>query len=587
MCAALSFCVQVQEPNDTQSKETHLTPTTESSVGTNATGRRGRQLQISRIEIPFSGTEVRRQIFRIPSSVSRVKLIGTSPVQKIVQVKRMSMKSNGINSQESEDQDYPTGDSFQFNSNDVRRHFKRNRTPEPLYVDTYKADGFGLGHYPKETEDAKLNSYGMGHWFPKSKIMNNQLINFEGHADQRLVGGNEIPVLKGRPKTGERGETDYYDYEPMEQTFYLKNVKSPGMYTVKTAFPQEVNKYSSDRYFPIKYYEKKYGSSYKKTVPKGRKTILNPQYTTHNPQVATNFGLTDLSSSSSFHQYMTKYPYSDSTPLAHTRTTLEKYRNPISPGTEQVINAVPVLNPGINVIQAPQFGEEAVSRPSRLISSTSQYQVQQNKESQKATIRDILEQDCPGHEILGYCESPPRYPMHQISIITKKCSKIMEAMTTQNLIGQQELNIFSERSDWDLDNITNSVDEFDLEKHNLQRRSSSDGVPACESEFSLIEPGYAKEVTTGRWFVVVQHPETTLQRITTDTCKNPGQPCYGLSEMKCLRDYSNSQTTQSTKCIQRYAYHKLISWDPDSPDLCPRMRPFKFPSACVCHIGVA
>lgn len=31
--------------------------------------------------------------------------------------------------------------------------------------------------------------------------------------------------------------------------------------------------------------------------------------------------------------------------------------------------------------------------------------------AKKATLKDILAQDCPGAEELGYCDSPPRYPM--------------------------------------------------------------------------------------------------------------------------------------------------------------------------------
>lgn len=31
--------------------------------------------------------------------------------------------------------------------------------------------------------------------------------------------------------------------------------------------------------------------------------------------------------------------------------------------------------------------------------------------TKKATLKDILAQDCPGAEELGYCDSPPRYPM--------------------------------------------------------------------------------------------------------------------------------------------------------------------------------
>ena len=74
------------------------------------------------------------------------------------------------------------------------------------------------------------------------------------------------------------------------------------------------------------------------------------------------------------------------------------------------------------------------------------------------------------------------------------------------------------------------------------------------------------------------------QRITADTCKNPGKPCSGLNDMKCIK--MGNLTNKTTKCVQRFSYHRLISWDPDAPELCPRMRIFKFPSACVCHLGV-
>ena len=45
-----------------------------------------------------------------------------------------------------------------------------------------------------------------------------------------------------------------------------------------------------------------------------------------------------------------------------------------------------------------------------------------------------------------------------------------------------------------------------------------------------------------------------------------------------------SDCGRKSRCVQRYTFQHLLAVDPDNPHSCPKIRAFKFPAACVCHI---
>ena len=69
--------------------------------------------------------------------------------------------------------------------------------------------------------------------------------------------------------------------------------------------------------------------------------------------------------------------------------------------------------------------------------------------------------------------------------------------------------------------------------------------------------------------------DSVVQRIPVDVCTSPGSPCGGVGQCQ-LRSL----------CVQRYTYHYLLSFTPGQHQLCPAIRAFKLPTACVCHAEV-
>ena len=69
--------------------------------------------------------------------------------------------------------------------------------------------------------------------------------------------------------------------------------------------------------------------------------------------------------------------------------------------------------------------------------------------------------------------------------------------------------------------------------------------------------------------------DSVVQRIPVDVCSSPGSPCEGVE-----------QCGLRSLCVQRYTYHYLLSFTPGQQQLCPAIRAFKLPTACVCHAEV-
>ena len=74
-------------------------------------------------------------------------------------------------------------------------------------------------------------------------------------------------------------------------------------------------------------------------------------------------------------------------------------------------------------------------------------------------------------------------------------------------------------------------------------------------------------------------PETHIsqfgyrQTARIEECANPGYPCPLVAE--CY----------DTKCLQKYAYHRFLIYDPHDYYFPFSVDSFKLPSACACYNG--
>ncbi|XP_069691568.1 uncharacterized protein [Periplaneta americana] len=238
---------------------------------------------------------------------------------------------------------------------------------------------------------------------------------------------------------------------------------------------------------------------------------------------------------------------------------------------------LPQLDPAfsaIKVTKAPSFGP----------GTRSAFQDNQSKSTsppetkKKATLKDILAEDCPKAKEMGYCASPPRYPSNQVSQLIERCSAIIPAIYAP-IPDSEDDEDTGEATDRSFNSTRN------MERGN--RHVWSWAHPGefqqtvCDSDRRKIEPGYVLEATSGRWYVVLQAPSIT-QRVTVDKCRSVGKPCAAT---KCARGNGfRNNAAKSSRCVQRFSYQHLVTWDPDKPELCPRIRVFRFPTACVCYL---
>ncbi|XP_066995694.2 uncharacterized protein [Anabrus simplex] len=194
----------------------------------------------------------------------------------------------------------------------------------------------------------------------------------------------------------------------------------------------------------------------------------------------------------------------------------------------------------------------------------------------KATLKEVLSQDCADHEEYGFCASPPRYPSHQVTQVIRQCREVLRALyvpvpgsnLSQPKSSKLENMERANREVWSWANGTSTAVG--------ERRA------ACSSDAARVLPGYVRDAVSGRWFVVVQAAGHVVQPISVDVCRSPNKPCSGVN--KCTRSGSFRHAYKASRCEQRFTYHHLVTWDPDTPEACPRLTVASFPTACVCQL---
>ncbi|PSN53484.1 hypothetical protein C0J52_09345, partial [Blattella germanica] len=161
----------------------------------------------------------------------------------------------------------------------------------------------------------------------------------------------------------------------------------------------------------------------------------------------------------------------------------------------------------IRLTKGPDFGSATRSYPEIQQRTTSAPDVKK-----RITLKDIISEDCPNAKEVGYCASPPRYPANQISKIMNRCADLLNSLYAP---------VPEEEEDEDTgESVTNSINSTrNIERGNRQvwswARPGDSQRTVCDSERRRIEPGYVQELTSGRWFVVLQAP-SMQQHIALD-----------------------------------------------------------------------
>ena len=202
---------------------------------------------------------------------------------------------------------------------------------------------------------------------------------------------------------------------------------------------------------------------------------------------------------------------------------------------------------------------------------------------------------CKEFEEDGFCGYSESYPAERISWLLQNCSSLVSSFQA---IVPEELDRLGDNSE---SVITSEKDEdrpWSWRVYAYKKRQ------ACDSQVSLIRPTYAVD-STGWCFMfhgigddnvghgvhgvhggtndilsagepqLIIQTDSVVQRIPVDVCTSPGSPCGGVGQCQ-LRSL----------CVQRYTYHYLLSFTTGQHQLCPAIRAFKLPTACVCHAEI-
>lgn len=144
------------------------------------------------------------------------------------------------------------------------------------------------------------------------------------------------------------------------------------------------------------------------------------------------------------------------------------------------------------------------------------------------------------------------------------------------------LKKYAEVADQSADNLVDGVTsleekKFDYSSYNGNTFDKSNWVGGagyvCPSEVMYARPVRAKNIN-GEWRVIVQNVAYYTQTQRMETCLFPGASCRTLAP--CYK----------SKCVQKYIYHRMLSFDPCDSSKGLFIDIYKLPSACSCRIPV-
>ncbi|XP_055940416.1 uncharacterized protein LOC129970207 [Argiope bruennichi] len=176
-----------------------------------------------------------------------------------------------------------------------------------------------------------------------------------------------------------------------------------------------------------------------------------------------------------------------------------------------------------------------------------------------------MELKCGGTNDLGWCDLGINYPSAEVSQIMEVCEELVNHMFVE-----------IPESSGPMEDIASYSLSRNITNHSYwtwKAHSTNYKKPLCEVNREVIRPSFAQDLK-GKWHVVIQ-TDTFPQRIALEVCKKPGEPCSS----------SDICSKSKSQCIQKYSYHQLISFDPESAETCPYVRLYKFPTTCVCRLA--
>lgn len=345
-------------------KETVIT-IEESTVTPNVTSRKGKHIHVDRIEIPMSNTKVETHIIKIPSDVSKVKLIRPIPYEPSIRdfEANRRMYTGYQNSPRPNRNRNPQLNRYEFHddnrhiidNNKVKRNLqKHNKGKENNNELIHNIENLGGGHFGKHEwiKNGKQNPKKVtkNKWKQQEYQNNNQNNNFKQNSQPvKLLNENNANKIVKPQFT----ENKFELYESSVPVVQMQQVPAPNLFTFQALTPANIIKQSQTIEQPLLvHHNDRYISALalKNMASRGQQPLLTQHYTTHNPHVLTNFGLSNMNN----YQYFPKVTYAQSTPLTFP-STVGKFIQPSMAASEQVVTTIPAVTPGIQVIQAPQF----------------------------------------------------------------------------------------------------------------------------------------------------------------------------------------------------------------------------------------
>ena len=146
------------------------------------------------------------------------------------------------------------------------------------------------------------------------------------------------------------------------------------------------------------------------------------------------------------------------------------------------------------------------------------------------------------------------------------------------LVLKKYADVADQSADDLVDHITKKQEEaFDYSFYNGEQFDKGNWVGGegyiCPSDVAYSRPLRAQNVD-GEWRVIVQDVAYYTQTQRVETCLFPEAACRTLAP--CFH----------SKCVQKYVYHRMLSFDPCDSYKGLFIDTYKLPSACSCHIPV-
>ncbi|XP_050691876.1 uncharacterized protein LOC126983273 [Eriocheir sinensis] len=172
---------------------------------------------------------------------------------------------------------------------------------------------------------------------------------------------------------------------------------------------------------------------------------------------------------------------------------------------------------------------------------------------------------------LPFCTEDDEYPEYEIKA----------AISADKLFGKKYADVADQSADDLVEYVTKSQEEaFDFSyytgvstgysPYDVTHWTGPEGY-ICPSKVGYRLLRRARNLE-GKWHVIVNDVEYYTQTTRLDHCLFPQAACRALAP--CFK----------SKCVQKYVYHRLLSFDPCDPYKGLFIDIYKLPSACSCHI---